>query len=288
MEQLMGQYSISKAKLCQLFGICRSTYYVKQKPKLPTRKEINLRLWVKQAFDCSKGSAGSRSIAAMVSRAHQIKLTRYKARQLMRAQGLISRQSIKHRYRLADQAHTVHDNLLKRQFAPAAPNQVWVSDVTYIHTKAGFCYLAVVMDLYARHIIGFAMSDRPNSELTTKALIMAYTIRFQPTGVLFHSDQGSHYTSRTFADTIARCKMTHSMSRKGNCWDNAPTERFFRSFKYEWMPKHGYENIHEAKVDVASYILGYYSQLRPHSFNNYLSPVEKERQFFNKTLLGVV
>ncbi|USZ14734.1 integrase core domain-containing protein [Moraxella sp. FZFQ2102] len=77
--------------------------------------------------------------------------------------------------------------------------------------------------------------------------------------------------------------MTHSMSRKGNCWDNAPTERFFRSFKTEWMPKHGYENIQEAKVDVANYILGYDSQLRPHSFNNYLSPVEKERRFFNKT-----
>lgn len=82
--------------------------------------------------------------------------------------------------------------------------------------------------------------------------------------------------------------MTHNMSRKGNSWDNAPTERFFRSFKTEWMPKHGYENIQEAKVDVVNYILGYDSQLRPHSFNNYLSPVEKERQFFNKALLGVV
>lgn len=172
----MGQNpSISKAKLCQLFGICRSTYYAKQSVRLPTRKEIELRLWVKQAFDCSKGSAGSRSIAAMVSRAHRIKLTCYKARQLMRAQELISRQSIKHRYRLADQAHTAHDNLLKRQFSPAAPNQVRMSDVTYIHTQAGFCYLTVVMDLYARHIIGFAMSDRPNSELTTKALAMAFS-----------------------------------------------------------------------------------------------------------------
>lgn len=142
----MVQNSISQAKLCQLFGICRSAYYAKQRIRLPTRKDIELRLWVKQAFDCSKGSAGSRSITAMVSRAHQIKLARYKARQLMRAQRLISRQSIKHRYRLADQAHSVYDNLLKRQFAPAAPNQVWVSDVAYIYTKAGFCYLAVGMD----------------------------------------------------------------------------------------------------------------------------------------------
>lgn len=116
--------SISKAKLCQLFGIYRSTYHAKQRVRLPTRKEIELRLWVKQAFDCSKGSAGSRSIAAMVSRTHHIRLTRYKARQLMRAQGLIRCQSIKHHYRMADKAYTVHDNLLKRQFAPATPNQV--------------------------------------------------------------------------------------------------------------------------------------------------------------------
>ena len=152
----MVQNSISQTKLCHLFGICRSTYHAKQSVRPPTRKEIELRLWVKQAFDCSNGSAGSRSIAAMVSRAQQIELTRYKVRQLMRAQGLISRQSIKHCYRLADKAHTTHDNLLKRQFAPATPNQVWVSDVAYIHTKA---------------------------------LTVAYTVCLKPTGVLFDSDQ---------------------------------------------------------------------------------------------------
>lgn len=207
----------------------------------------------------------------------------------MAKQGLISRQLIKHRYPQADKDHDIHDDLLKRDFSPTAPNQVWTGDVTYIRTKQGWAYLAVVIDLYARNIVGFAMSDSPDSQLTSNALKMAYTVRLSPQGVLFHSDQGTHYTSRAFAEAIADCKgMKHSMSRRGNCWDNAPTERFFRSFKSEWMPKGGYDNLAQARVDVADYILGYYSQVRPHAFNKYLTPVEKERQFFNQRLLEPV
>jgi len=207
----------------------------------------------------------------------------------MAQQGLISRQRIRHRYSKADKEHAICDNLLKREFSPTAPNQVWTGDVTYIRTKQGFCYLAVVIDLFSRNIVGFAMSDSPDSQLTTQALNMAYTVRLEPHNVLFHSDQGTHYTSKAFADAIATCKsMKHSMSRKANCWDNAPTERFFRSFKTEWMPKKGYDDLTQASVDVASYIVGYYSQIRPHSFNDYLTPVEKEKQFFNQNLLKVV
>ena len=106
---------------------------------------------------------------------------------------------------------------------------------------------------------------------------------------LFHSDQGTHYTSKTFAESVASCDgMTQSMSRKGNCWDNAPTERFFRSFKTEWMPKGGYENIAEAKIAISNYIWGYYQIVRPHRFNGYLPPAEKEKRYFNKNLLSGV
>ena len=135
----------------------------------------------------------------------------------MAQQGLISRQLIRHRYSKADKEHAIHDNLLKREFSPAAPNQVWTGDVTYIRTKQGWAYLAVVIDLYARNIVGFAVSDSPDSQLTAQALKMAYTVRLKPKNVLFHSDQGTHYTSRAFADAIAQCKsMEHSMSRRGN------------------------------------------------------------------------
>lgn len=105
---------------------------------------------------------------------------------------------------------------------------------------------------------------------------MAYHTRLKPSGVLFHSDQGSHYTSEKFADAIADCEgMKQSMSRRGNCWDNAPTERFFKSFKTEWMPKNGYEDIAEASNAISDYMWGYYQTVRPHSFNNYLPPAEK-------------
>lgn len=142
----------------------------------------------------------------------------------MQQHGLISRQLTRHRYSQADKDHAMHDNLLKREFTPTAPNQVWTGDVTYIRTKLGFCYLAVVIDLFSRNIVGFAMSDSPDSKLTSAALKMAYMVRLNPKNVLFHSDQGSHYTSRAFAETVAKCTgMKHSMSRRGNCWDNAPT-----------------------------------------------------------------
>lgn len=107
---------------------------------------MNLRVWVKQAFEASKGSAGARNIAQIVSSKYQIKLSRYKARKIMQEQGLVSRQRTKHPYKHADKPHRIHDNVLNRDFAPTAPNQVWTGDVTYIRTKAGFCYLAVVID----------------------------------------------------------------------------------------------------------------------------------------------
>ena len=183
----------------------------------------------------------------------------------MAQQGLVSRQLIRHRYSKADKEHAICDKLLKREFSPTAPNQVWTGDVSYMRTKTGGCYLAVVIDLFSRNIMGFAMSNSPDSQLTAQALEMAYTVRLEPQNVLFHSD----YTSRAFADAIAQCKgMKHSMSRRGNCWDKAPTERFFSSFKTEWMPKRGYDYLAQVRVDVASYIVGYYCQVRPHSCND--------------------
>ena len=208
---------ISKVKLCELFGVARSSHYLAKKPKMPSLKQINLTLWVKQAFDQSKGSAGARTLSAIVSQQHNVKLTRYKASKIMAQQGLVSRQLIRHRYSKADKEHAIHDNLLKREFSPAAPNQVWTGDVTYIRTKQGWAYLAVVIDLYARNIVGFAVSDSPDSQLTAQALKMAYTVRLKPKNVLFHSDQGTHYTSKAYAEAVAQCTgMTHSMSRSGN------------------------------------------------------------------------
>ncbi len=207
---------------------------------------VKLKALVRQVFNHSIGSAGARTISSIITQQHSIKLTRYKPSKLMKDMGLVSKQK-KHSYKHKEQTHKVHDNVLNRAFTPTTPNQVWTGDVTYIRIKGGWCYLAVVIDLYSRNIVGFSVSDSPDSELTSKALMMAYESRLKPKGVLFHSDQGTHYTSSHFADAVVVCEdMTHSMSRKGNCWDNAPTERFFRSFKTEWMPKYGYTSQAEA------------------------------------------
>ena len=267
----------------------KSSYYYGLKPKSISLETVKHKALIRQIFNDSKRSAGARSIAAILMNEHGIKLTRYMAGQLMKSMGLKSCQQKTHKYKHADKQHKTHDNLLDRNFSPTAPNQVWTGDVTYIRIKGGWCYLAVVLDLYARRVVGFAVSDSPDSVLTTKALQMAYQTRLKPSGVLFYSDQGTHYTSKTFAESVASCDgMTRSMSRKGNGWDNTPTERFFRSFKTEWMPKGGYENIAEAKSAIVDYIWGYYQTVRPHRFNDYLPPAEKEKRYFNQNLLSAV
>ena len=208
------------------------------------------------------------------------------AGKLMGQMRLKSCQLKTYKYKHTDEAHKTHNNILNINFSPSALNQFCTGDVTYIRIKGSWCYLAVVLELYARRVVGFAVSDSPDSVLTTKALQMAYQTRLQPIGVLFHSDKGTHYTSKTFAESVANYDgMTQSMSRKGNCWDNAPTECFFRRFKTEWMPRGGYENITEAKSAIVGYIWGYYQIVRPHRFNGYLPPAQKEKRYFNQNLL---
>ena len=280
---------MSKCKLCELFGVVRSSYYYGIQSKPIDIERVKLKALIRQIFNDSKQSAGARTIITILWQQHGVRLTRHMARALMKSMELKSCQQKIHKYKQADQEHKTHDNILDRNFSPAAPNQVWTGDVTYIRIKGGWCYLAIVLDLFARRIVGFSVSDSPDSILTGNALKMAYQTRLKPIGVLFHSDQGTHYTSKKFAESVADCDgMTQSMSRKGNCWDNAPTERFFRSFKTEWMPKGGYEDMAEASNAISDYIWGYYQTVRPHSFNNYLPPAETEKRYFNQNLLSGV
>lgn len=181
-----------------------------------------------------------------------------------------------HRYKKSGGEHAVAPNHLDRCFAVDRPNQVWCGDVTYIWTGKRWAYLAVVLDLFARKPVGWAMSFSPNSDLTCRALSMAFEQRGKPKGLLFHSDQGSHYTSLQFRQTLWNKQIKQSMSRRGNCWDNAPMERFFRSLKTEWVPTLGYPSLNDAQAHISRYITGYYSRLRPHTFNRGVAPNEKE------------
>ncbi|BCS64253.1 hypothetical protein E15042_p1-37 (plasmid) [Escherichia coli] len=156
---------------------------------------------------------------------------RWLAGRLMKELGLVSCQQPTHRYKRGGHEHVAIPNYLERQFAVTEPNQVWCGDVTYIWTGKRWAYLAVVLDLFARKPVGWAMSFSPDSRLTMKAREMAWETRGKPGGVMFHSDQGSHYTSRQFRQLLWRYQIRQSMSRRGNCWDNSPMERFFRSLK---------------------------------------------------------
>jgi putative transposase len=239
----------------------------------PERLKINA--MVKAVHHVSNGSAGARSIAHIVT-GQGMPLSRSRATGFMKGLGLVSTQLPTHRYRKASQRHTDIQNVLDRAFQPTAPNQVWFGDISDIWTGQCWSYLAIVLDLFARKPVGWALSNSPNSELTAKALTMAYQSRGQPEEILFHSDQGSHYTSLKFRQYVWRYQMKQSMSRRGNCWDNAPMERFFRSLKTEWVLELGYRSMAEAQRSILGYITGYYSQVRPLQNNGGLPPNKAE------------
>ena len=195
-------------------------------PLTPDQRKIKELALVKTIFNESAGSAGARTIATIATgRDHP--LSRYRAGRLMKVCQLVSCQQPKHAYKHAKQEHVAIPNHLDRQFDVSKPNQVWCGDVTYIWAGKRWAYLTIVMDLYSRKPIGWAISHSPDSQLTGDALAMAYESRGRPKGVMYHSDQGCHYTSRKFRQLLWRYQIKQSMSRRGNCWDNAPMERFF-------------------------------------------------------------
>lgn len=266
--------------LCEVFNVHRSSYkaWSSRCGQIHPQRVIE-QSKVRELFNASNSSAGARSIADMAT-AQGVKLSRYRAGKLMQQLDLVSCQLPSHAYKKAVKEHVDIPNHLARQFAVTAPNQVWCGDVTYIWSGNRWSYLAVVIDLFARKPIGWAMSYSPDSELTGKALSMAWELRGKPKDVMFHSDQGSHYTSRKYRQLLWRCQIKQSMSRRGNCWDNSPMERFFRSLKTEWVPVTGYGSLIEATASVVSYITGYYSQLRPHQYNGGLTPNESEKRYW--------
>ncbi|TGG99021.1 IS3 family transposase [Escherichia coli] len=266
--------------LCHVFGVHRSSYrYWKNRPEKPDGRRAVLRSQVLELHNISHGSAGARSIATMAT-LRGFRMGRWLAGRLMKELGLVSCQQPAYRYKRGGREHVAIPNHLGRQFAVTEPNQVWCGDVTYIWTGKCWAYLAVVLDLFARKPVGWAMSFSPDSRLTIKALKMAWEIRSKPAGVMFHSDQGSHYTSRQFRQLLWRYQI---LSRRGNCWDNSPMERFFRSLKNEWIPVTGYMNFSDAAHEITDYIVGYYNALRPHEYNGGLPPNESENRYWKNS-----
>ena len=265
-------------RLCSIFEVPRSTYYgYRNRKRRIDSERIRLRIKVAEIFNISRQSAGSRTIVDKM-REEGESIGRYKVRRLMKEARLESKQPKPYTYKTAKVERPDIPNHLDREFNVKQPNLVWCGDITYVWVQNRWVYLAVVMDLYARRVVGWSLSDKPDTKLTVSALNMAYQLRGQPKEVMFHSDQGVQYASRSFRQHLWRYRMKQSMSRRGNCWDNAPMERVFRSFKSEWMPTTGYRSFTEAKKDIGQYLTDYYNWYRPHRNNGGISPVLAEEK----------
>ncbi|MWT70551.1 IS3 family transposase [Escherichia coli] len=281
--------SHSVVSLCSALGIHRSSYrYWRKRHDTVNPARVRLCSEIRRAWNQSRCSAGARTLAEMLTQ-NGVPMSRYRAGRLMKYLNLSSCQPGKHPYKNARQEHTCLPNLLERQFAVPEPDRVWCGDITYIWAGNRWCYLAVVMDLFARRVIGWSLSANADTALISSALRMAYEVRGQPRDVMFHSDQGSQYTGLKYQQLLWRYRIKQSVSRRGNCWDNSPMERFFRSLKTEWAPTDGYTGKDEARQQISSYILNYYNSVRPHHYNGGLTPEESENRyhFYCKTVASI-
>lgn len=207
-----------------------------------------------------------------------IRVGKQRVQRLMQQHGIRARGKRRFRIMTTDSKHDlpIAPNLLNRNFTASAPNQAWTSDITYIATEEGWLFLAVVIDLFSRKVVGWSMRPDMHRNLVIDALEMgAYQRRPQPGGLIFHSDRGSQCASEDFRDVIEKHGIRASMSRKGNCWDNAVTETLFRSLKVERLHGERFETIRQAKDAVLRWLL-WYNRKRMHSKLNYVSPVEFE------------
>ena len=276
-EQLHKK-AVTVERLCRVLGVSRSGYYgARQRTKLAP-KACLVSTQLKAEFAASGRVYGSRRLGAVL-RAQGLYIGRHRVRRLMRENRLraLWRRKFVH---TTDSGHAlpVSANVLARRFNPSGPNQAWVSDIAYIRTRSGWLYLAVVLDLYARKVVGWAMAPTMHAELVCAALQLAIAQRQPAPGLIVHSDRGSQYASALHQALLARHGLVGSMSRKGNCWDNAVMERFFLSLKTERVWQRDYANHAEAVTDIADYIVAFYNSVRLHSKLGNLPPNAFEQQ----------
>ena len=265
--------------MCEVMQVSRSGYYayVQMQKRVDRGNRERLLVKVKAIHKASGQSYGSRRIGKALRDDGEM-VGRYQTRTLMREAGIEVK--VKRRYKATtDSKHQypLAENLLDRQFEVSTPNRVWASDISYLWTHEGWLYLAVVLDLFSRRIVGWSLSNRMKVDLVSNALRMAIGCRKPPKGLLHHSDRGSQYACQDYQQLLKQQGITPSMSRKGNCWDNAVVERFFRSLKYERINDVRYRTREEAKRDVVDYIEMFYNSRRYHSYLGYRSPADYEK-----------
>jgi len=264
--------------MCGILEVSRSGFYAwRERPESKRALEsVRLGALVEKVHEESRKNYGVPRVHAAL-RALGEKCGRHQVARLMREKDLHGR--VRRRYRTttkADARHRVAPNLLQRDFSAERPDQVWVGDITYLWTREGWLYLAVLLDLHSRGVVGWSMSERMPVELTLAALAMAVGRRGPAAGLIHHSDRGSQYTAKAYQQRLLELGARPSMSRKGNCYDNAVPESFHHSLKTELMDEMPFRTRAEARAKVFDYIEVFYNRLRLHSTLGYVSPAEFE------------
>jgi transposase InsO family protein len=267
--------------MCKVLGLSTSGYYAwRARPESP-RAAANRALLddIARIHAESHGTYGSPRVHAVL-RGHGRRVGRSRIERLMRRAGLRGLAALPRRARTTDSRHDypIAPNRLARNFNAARPNQVWLADLTYIPTGEGWLYLAAILDMHTRKIVGWSMRQTLHAEIAIDALNMAIQRQRPPPGLIHHSDRGIQYAAEAYRQTLATSEITPSMSRKGNCWDNAPMESFFHTLKTERVHHRVYATRDQARRDLFQYIEGFYNPRRLHSALGYLSPEEMERR----------
>ena len=270
------------AVMCDVFAVSRSGYYAWREKPVSKRKRANGKLLkeIRTVHHESRQTYGSPRVYQALKQKN-VPCSENRVARLMKEDGL--RAKTKRRFKVT--THSKHNlpvapNLLQRDFSPKKPDQVWAGDITYIWTAAGWLYLAVVIDLFSRSVVGWAMNKHMTRRLVMDSLTMAIQRRSPSPGLIFHSDRGSQYASADFQSLLAKHNMLCSMSRKGDCWDNAPVESFFGSLKQELVFHQKYLTRFHARQSIFEYIERFYNCRRLHSTLGFKSPARYEAIYF--------
>jgi len=276
-------------KMCQVLGASKSGYYhwLKADPSPLWLENQKLSIEIQAIFEASHHSYGSPRIHSEL-KTLGYKVSKSRVARIMNANDLQAIRRRKFKVTTNSKHHyPVSPNLLGQNFKVQGKNQVWVSDITYIHTKQGWLYLTVIIDLCHRKIVSWSLSNNLTTEATVvKAWYMAVTNNPITGNLIFHSDRGSQYASECFRNIIKSYGglVKQSMSRKGNCWDNAVAESFFKSLKVEWVYRHNYQQKSQAELSIFQWIETWYNKKRRHSYLNYKTINEFELNMYNQNL----
>ena len=275
---------------CRMLGVSVAGYHEHfvRRLQITRRRHLSaesLLVHIRAVYAANRGAYGWPRIWREL-RAQGIRVGKQRVQRLMQQHGIRARGKRRFRVTTTDSRHglPIAPNLLNRNFVMAAPNRAWTGDITYIPTNEGWLFLAVVIDLFSRRVVGWSMQPEMHSNLVIDALEMAWLRRSPDTnaGPIFHSDRGSQYASHEFSCLLLKCGITASMSRKGNCWDNASSETLFASLKVERLHGQRFKTIRQAKDETLAWLL-WYNQTRMHSTLGYVSPIQFEQQWHRTT-----